>query len=72
MESRKGNSILNEFDLHRAVLHLPAITRAGFVEALYVTELAGLLLIYWGYRKNIMGKVPAAARIPATEVEPAV
>ena len=41
---------------------LPAIggslTRAGYVEALYVTELAGLLLIFWGYRKNVAGKAP--------------
>jgi hypothetical protein len=28
-------------------------TRLGHVEVLYVTELAGLLLIWWGYRLNI-------------------
>lgn len=39
-----------------------ASTRAGYVEALYVTELAGLLLIYLGYRLNISKKIPAAAR----------
>ena len=47
-----------------------SLTRAGYVEALYVTELAGLLLIYWGYRKNIIGKVPATARMQAAEAEP--
>jgi len=41
-----------------------SLTRAGYVEALYITELAGLLLIYWGYRKNIMGKIPAKTRLP--------
>jgi hypothetical protein len=40
-----------------------SMTRAGYVEALYITELAGLLLIYWGYRKNITGKVPAKTRL---------
>lgn len=49
-----------------------SLTRAGFVEALYVTELAGLLLIYWGYRKNIMGKVPVARKPLVTEAEPVV
>lgn len=50
-----------------------SLTRAGFVEALYVTELAGLLLIYWGYRKNISGKKPAAPtrrRTSATAQKP--
>jgi hypothetical protein len=28
-------------------------TRLGHVEVLYVTELIGLLLIWWGYRLNI-------------------
>ena len=42
-----------------------SLTRAGFVEALYITELVGLLLIYWGYRKNISNKVPAKARLAA-------
>ena len=37
-----------------------ALTRAGFVEVLYVTELVGLLLIYGGYRKNISGKMPVS------------
>jgi hypothetical protein len=36
-----------------------AMTRAGYVEVLDVTELLGLCLIYAGYRLNI--KVPAAA-----------
>jgi hypothetical protein len=39
-----------------------AMTRAGVVEALYVTELVGLVLIYLGYRLNVAGKsVPAGA-----------
>jgi hypothetical protein len=47
-----------------------AMTRAGYVEALYITELAGLLLIYWGYVKNISGKVPVADRISAPAAGP--
>ena len=47
---------------------MPAIggtfTRFGVVEALYVTELAGLLLIYAGYRKCV---APAAAPVPEVE-----
>ncbi len=34
-----------------------AMTRAGYVEVLYVTELAGLLLIYAGYRLNVSKRV---------------
>jgi len=30
-----------------------AMTRAGYVEVLYVTELVGLILIYAGYRLNV-------------------
>lgn len=45
-----------------------AMTRAGYVEALYITELVGLLLIYWGYRKNISGKVAVARRDVAAEI----
>ena len=30
-----------------------SFTRAGYTEVLYVTELAGLLLIWWGYRWNV-------------------
>ena len=41
---------------------LPAIggtfTRFGYMEALYVTELAGLLLIYAGYRKCVAAPKP--------------
>ena len=44
-----------------------SLTRAGFVEALYVTELVGLLLIYWGYRKNISGRVHQPGREPAVQ-----
>jgi outer membrane receptor protein involved in Fe transport len=43
-----------------------SLTRAGMVEALYVTELAGLLLIFAGYRKCIT--VPVAV---AGSAEPA-
>jgi hypothetical protein len=35
-----------------------AMTRAGYVEVLYVTELVGLLLIYAGYRKCIAAPAP--------------
>ena len=34
-----------------------AMTRAGYVEVLYVTELVGLILIYAGYRLNVSKKV---------------
>ena len=41
-------------------------TRFGHVEVLYVTELAGLLLIYLGYRLNIApGPARALAPLPA-------
>ena len=43
-----------------------AATRAGFVEVLYVTELIGLLLIYWGYRKNISGTEQTTGHVPVT------
>ncbi len=35
------------------------MTRAGYVEVLYVTELVGLLLIYTGYRRCIEAPAPA-------------
>jgi hypothetical protein len=38
-----------------------SMTRFGYVEALYVTELVGLLLIYAGYRFNISGRAPVTA-----------
>lgn len=42
------------------------MTRAGFVEVLYVTELIGLLLIYSGYRLNVSHKHSVAvAAAPA-------
>jgi len=37
-----------------------SMTRAGYVEALYITELVGLLCIYAGYRMNISGKTAQA------------
>jgi hypothetical protein len=37
------------------------MTRAGFVEVLYVTELIGLLLIYRGYRACIAAPSPVGA-----------
>lgn len=49
-----------------------SLTRAGFVEALYITELVGLLLIYWGYRKNIIGKAAGTQRVSAPAAEPAL
>ena len=39
-----------------------AMTRAGWVEVLYVTELVGLSLIYLGYRSCV--RVPVAVREP--------
>ena len=38
-----------------------ALTRAGYVEVLYITELIGLLFIYGGYRLNVYGKAPVSA-----------
>jgi hypothetical protein len=38
-----------------------SFTRFGYVEVLYVTELLGLSLIYWGYRRCITAPAPAAA-----------
>ena len=46
-----------------------SLTRAGYVEALYITELAGILLIYWGYRKNITDKTPVKTRLSVPEHE---
>ena len=37
------------------------MTRAGYVEALYVTELVGLLSIYAGYRLCVRAPAPVAA-----------
>ncbi len=49
-------------------------TRAGYVEVLYVTELAGLLLIYAGYRFNISKRnyvgAAAASAVAPLEKEP--
>jgi hypothetical protein len=48
-----------------------SMTRAGFVEALYVTELIGLVLIYAGYRLNVSGQpVRAAAAAPSSGEDP--
>lgn len=46
------------------------MTRAGYVEALYITELVGLLLIYWGYRLNIAEKSPARSRTGESPTPP--
>lgn len=43
-----------------------SLTRMGHVEALYVTELAGLLLIYAGYRFNISGRAPKSVMAAAS------
>ena len=40
-----------------------SLTRAGYVEALYVTELVGLLLIYLGYRLNVSGGTATPRRV---------
>jgi outer membrane receptor protein involved in Fe transport len=48
-----------------------SLTRAGWVEALYVTELVGLILIGLGYRRCIRAPspaVPAASAVTATAV----
>lgn len=39
-----------------------AATRFGYTEVLYVTELIGLSLIWWGYRWNVGGPSAALAR----------
>jgi len=39
-------------------------TRFGLVEALYITELAGLLLIYSGYRSCVAAPAPVPSRRP--------
>ena len=39
-----------------------AATRFGYTEVLYVTELIGLSLIWWGYRWNVGGPRTALAR----------
>ncbi len=48
---------------------LPAIggtaTRFGYVEALYVTELAGLLLIFAGYRRCVTPSEPVVTEVVA-------
>jgi len=44
------------------------LTRYGYVEALYITELAGLVLIYFGYRLNVAGReVTDSRRLPGLE-----
>jgi hypothetical protein len=40
-----------------------SMTRAGVVEALYITELTGLILIYAGYRFNVAGRLPGRSRV---------
>jgi hypothetical protein len=39
-------------------------TRFGLVEVLYVTELLGLILIFFGYRRCVAAPPPAAATAP--------
>ena len=41
-------------------------TRMGHVEVLYVTELAGMLLTWTGYRMSVRPVVPAAPRVTGT------
>lgn len=45
-----------------------SFTRAGYTEVLYVTELAGLLLIWWGYRWNVR---PPTLTVPEPTPTPA-
>jgi hypothetical protein len=47
-----------------------AMTRAGYVEVLYVTELIGLLLIYTGYRACIAAPAPAPRELEAQAAPP--
>jgi hypothetical protein len=42
-------------------------TRFGYTEVLYVTELAGLCLVYIGYRFNVRTPVTAVAALPVEE-----
>jgi hypothetical protein len=42
-----------------------SFTRFGYVEVLYVTELLGILLIYWGYRLNIAVREVVREMAPA-------
>lgn len=44
-----------------------SFTRAGYVEVLYVTELAGLILIFLGYRLNVGGRPAAAPEAAAAQ-----
>jgi hypothetical protein len=45
-----------------------AATRAGYTEVLYVMELLGLLLIWWGYRFNVKSPVAESVGDPAAVV----
>ena len=49
-----------------------SLTRAGFVEALYVTELVGLIFIWVGYRLNVREKKPTLKAVPRTVQKAAV
>jgi hypothetical protein len=47
-----------------------SFTRAGYVEALYITELTGLLFIYGGYRLNVYGRAPHSAKgLPEPQIQ---
>ncbi len=41
-------------------------TRLGYTEVLYVTELAGIVLIYVGYRYNVSGKIQNGKALSST------
>lgn len=45
-------------------------TRMGYTEVLYVTELVGLTLIWWGYRLNVRGPRPAPEPSRRVRVSP--
>jgi len=47
------------------------MTRLGVVEALYVTELVGLLIIFVGYRLSISTRKPYVEMAPEPEATPA-
>jgi hypothetical protein len=46
-------------------------TRMGYTEVLYVTEIVGLLLIWWGYRFNVKAPPKRARSEPEPELAPA-
>jgi hypothetical protein len=48
-----------------------SFTRAGYVEVLYVTELVGLALIFWGYRMIVSDSTSSIHEPQKSPVHPA-